>query len=507
MHKKHKILWYNGIIEKETAQGKAPVLFVCKRCDMRNTQQFIDLCQGVFGRRVAYSDYDTVTAYNVRDIISSTIGIHNQNRFLIRYLYDYYKGDQPVNYRQKKVRPEINNRVCENHALETVRFKVSQTYGEAIQYVSKSADAGINKQVDLLNDYLEDAFAKVRNIQMGTYQSAVGTAYKAVVKEDDWKPGDDGIPFGIYIPSPMDTYIVYSKRTGKRLLSVQCLKRQTGENYYLCYSKNEFFEIQNGDIVASGPNWFEDIPIVEYPNNADRLSDIEICITIFDAINSMQSNRMDGVEQFVQALMKFKNCEIDEETFSKIQKMGAVSVKDSGSGSADVEMLSSELNQEQTQVAKDDLYRQMLIIEGMPDRQQNTGGDTGQAVYLRNGWDFAEKRALLDEPFIKEAEKTFTSIVIRILKKTTQDINLSVRDFEVKITRNPTDNMLVKAQALDYLIKNKIHPLIALVTCGLFGDPQKVYELSWPYMESLYTQEEMEAEVKKANRLLQNVDQ
>ncbi|WP_277407837.1 hypothetical protein [Lacrimispora xylanisolvens] len=41
----------------------------------------------------------------------------------------------------------------------------------------------------------------------------------------------------------------------------------------------------------------------------------------------------------------------------------------------------------------------------MPDRQQNTGGDTGQAVYLRNGWDFAEQRAKLDEPFIIEAEK------------------------------------------------------------------------------------------------------
>lgn len=43
--------------------------------------------------------------------------------------------------------------------------------------------------------------------------------------------------------------------------------------------------------------------------------------------------------------------------------------------------MTAELNQEQTQVSKDDVYRQVLVVDGMPDRQQNTGGDTGQAVY------------------------------------------------------------------------------------------------------------------------------
>lgn len=64
--------------------------------------------------------------------------------------------------------------------------------------------------------------------------------------------------------------------------------------------------------------------------------------------------------------------------------------------------------------------------------------------------------------------------------------------------------MLVKAQALDYLVKNKIHPLIALITCGLFSDPQKVYEMSFPYMQSLY--ENPEEEVQKAQALLSGKD-
>ena len=56
---------------------------------------------------------------------------------------------------------------------------------------------------------------------------------------------------------------------------------------------------------------------MEYPNNPSRLSDIELVIDIMDAVNNMQSNRMDGIEQFVQAWIKFVNCEIDEEEFKK----------------------------------------------------------------------------------------------------------------------------------------------------------------------------------------------
>lgn len=63
--------------------------------------------------------------------------------------------------------------------------------------------------------------------------------------------------------------------------------------------------------------------------------------------------------------------------------------------------------------------------------------------------------------------------------------------------------MLVKAQALDYLFKNKIHPLIALITCGLFSDPQKVYEMSLPYLGTVYPElADPDAEMQKAQQLI-----
>ena len=472
----------------------------------RNKINFVDLCQGEFGRKIAYTGVDQITPQNVAQVLSDTIGIHNRNRTLMDYLYRYYKGDQPILYREKLVRPEVNNKVVENHALETVKFKAGQIYGEPIQYVCKKKKASekINEQVDRFNDYLDEANADARNIQLGIYQSAVGTAYKAILREDEWTENGDLPPFRIFIPSPQDVYIVYSSITGKPMLSVQILKDEDNQQYYQCYSSRQYFKIQNGAVTESGINGFGGIPIVEYPNNHDRLSDIEIAITMYDAINKYQSDRLNGVEQFVQALMKFKNCEIDEAEFIKMVKLGAVSVKDVGNGTqSDVDLMTAELNQSESQVAKDDIYNNMLIVEAMPNRQSNTGGDTGNAVYLRNGWDFAERDAKLVEAFTKEAEKASARIILNIIRKTSMDVNISTRDFDVKITRNPTDNMLVKAQALDYLFKNKIHPLIALITCGLFSDPQKVYEMSLPYLGTIYPElADPDSELQKAKDLL-----
>ena len=62
---------------------------------------------------------------------------------------------------------------------------------------------------------------------------------------------------------------------------------------------------------------------------------------------------------------------------------------------------------------------------------------------------------------------------------------------------------MLKAQALDYLFKNKIHPLIALITCGLFSDPQKVYEMSFPSLGTIYPElADPDSELQKAKDLL-----
>lgn len=464
-----------------------------------NTMYLQDLVRGVYGRKIAYTDVETITAENAVKVVGSEIGVFNYNKPIIRYLWNYYKGDQPIRYRTKVSRDDIINTIVENHAYEFVQFKTGQTYGEPVQYISRRDDERINKAVDELNDYMVDANKQEKDITSGEWQSAVGTSFKAAQQKNN---GD--IPFRIIAPTPLNTFVIYSRSTEEPVLAVQELKDENGEWYKLCFSENMEFKIKNSELVYAKLHAFGDIPIVEYPNNAERISDIELVIDILDAMNNMQSNRMDAIEQFVQSWVKFVNCQVDPETFQQMKMMGALVVKSNNAeNKADVDIMTQELSQTESQVAKGDLWDNALTILAIPNKQTNTGGDTQGAVELRNGWDFSKTRAKLKDPFVKSSEKRLAKVILNILRISGNDLRITTRDFDVQINHSPTDNLVVKCQALQYLLQCGINPLIAIKTVGLWGDAEKVFMLSKPYLDKLWqTVDDVRAEERKAQELL-----
>lgn len=468
-----------------------------------NTMHLQDLVKGRYGRKIAYTDADSINEDNIVRIVGECVGVFNWNKPIFKYLWDYKNGDQPIRYRRKLVRDDVNNPIVENHAWEIVRFKNGQTNGEPIQCVSSRKEDSVNEAIDLFNRYCSVAGKHEKDISSGEWTSATGTGFKAVQR----KNGD--VPFRITVPTPMNTFIIYSSQTGEPMLAVQELKDENGEYYKLCFSETHEYKIKNSKLVPyedgkkSRLHVFGGIPIVEYPNNQDCVSDIELVIDILDAINNMQSNRMDAIEQFVQSWVKFVNCNIDEETFKKMKMMGALVVKsNNGDNKADVDIMSQELNQTESQVAKDDLWNNALSISAIPNKQSNTGGDTQGAVELRNGWDFSKQAAKLKDPYTINAERRLNKVIKNVMKQAQiKGVEFSELDYDVQISHSPTDNMQVKSQVFKMLVDAGIHPLIAIKTCGLWTDSEKIYLLSKPYLDVLYkTIDEVVADAKEQER-------
>lgn len=457
-----------------------------------NKQYFHDLVKGRYGRKIAYANVEQITADNIVNVVGNCIGAFYFNKTIIRYLWNYYKGDQPVLYRTKVQNADITNKVPENHAYEIVQFKVGQTYGEPIQLISRKDDDRINNAVDEFNDYLTDANKQEKDIKAGEWQSATGTSFKAV----QFANGD--IPFRIVAPTPMNTFVIYNQSTEEPLLAIQELKDADGQMYKLCYTDSYECKIVNGEVRDWQLHGFGGIPIVEFPNNHERISDIELVIGLLDAINTMQSNRMDGVEQFVQFWIKFVNCDIDPETFEKMKISHALTVKSNNEqNKSDVDIMTQELNQTECQVAKDDLWDNAQSILAIPTREsQNSGGDTQGAVSLRAGWDFSKTRAKQKDPIIKTSEKRLAKVILNVIRIKDHDLGLTARDFDVQINHSPLDNLYTKTQALDQMLKAGINPRIAVSTCGLWGDAEKVFIQSKPYFDVLYKTVDM---VKKEN--------
>ena len=449
-----------------------------------NTMNFQELAKGKYGRQVAYANVEYIDASNIIKVLGNVIGIHDGNKRLIEYLWNYKNGDQPVLYRTKVVRDDLKPcNVVENRAWEIVRFKNGQTYGEPIQFVSTVKDETVNKNVERLNNYFRIANSQRVHLDSGEWTSATGSGYIGVQLVKGGKK-----PFRLVSLNPMNTFVVYATTTREALMSVQELKDVDGHFYFHCFTDTHEYKIQDNKIVYEGLHTFGAIPIVEYPNNQNRISDIELVITMLDAINEMQSNRMDAVVQFVESFFKFVNCEIDSETFGAMKQLGAFVIKsNNGDNKADVDIMSQEMNQQQNQVVKDDLWDSVLSIEAIPNRSEGSGDRQG-GTYLKNGWDFSKQSAQLKDAYIKESEMCLVESALNCIRieKGENECKLELTDFDVQINHSPLDNLFVKVESLQMLLSSGIHPLVAIRTIPLWGDAQEVYNMSKPYLDVLY---------------------
>ena len=454
----------------------------------RNSKPFNEICFNSFGRQVIYTNETKITSANIVKELSKALSTHKQNADEIDYLYNYYKGNQPVLYRTKKVRPEINNKVVQNTAYFIVETKVADIASEPIQYVLRGTDETKSQEIADLNSIMESEDKAYSDICLARWRSICGTAYRFIANDDGRSSLLDETDFRIDVLDPRLVFVVYYTNNIPAF-SVQLTKDEKGKNLYFVYTKDKWYVIRGNKIEKSDDNGFLAIPVIEYPNNENRLSDIEITISLSDAINEMASDRQDGIAQFVQSFIKFINCEMDADKFAELRQTGAFIVKsNNGENKADVDIMSSELNQSEAQVSKDDLFNSILVIQGIANREGNTGGDTMGAVNLRNGYIDSEKRAELSEPSFKKAEKQFLRILLYMLtvkKQTT----LKVSDIEIKISRSKMDNMLTKAETMQILLNCGIASERAIKSVGFFADPEQVAIESAERMAILYPTE------------------
>lgn len=450
------------------------------------------------GRRPIKTSVTEITTENVVDVYTKAMNVHSFNESEINYLYNYYRGNQPIQNRVKEVRPEICNKIVENRANEIVSFKVGYLFGEPIQYVAHNANKNVGEEIDKLNEFMFSEDKAAKDQEIGEWQMICGTAYRLILPDE---PGEeDEAPFEIYTLDPRNTFVVYSNEIGnKPVMAVKYSKDiETSIVRTSIYTENHYFYLEDGMLISDAPHSLGMIPIIEYPANNARLGSFEIVLPLLDAINNVESNRMDGMEQIVQAFIKFINCDIDETEYQNFLKMGAIKVKSVDGQSADVAMVTTELNQTQSQTLKDDYYNAVLTICGMPNRNGNSStSDTGSAVLLRDGWSDAEARAKDTENVFKRSEKQMLKLVLRICKDLSE-LKLKLSDIDMKFTRRNYEAIQSKSQVLISMLQEpKIHPQLAFLHSGMFSDAQSAYQMSMEYYEE---------QQKKANEGENNTD-
>lgn len=128
-------------------------------------------------------------------------------------------------------------------------------------------------------------------------------------------------------------------------------------------------------------------------------------------------------------------------------------------------------------------------IIGIPDRKTRGGGggDTGDAVKLRDGWADIEIVARIKESYFKIAKKKQIAVAIKILQLLGMArIDFKTIDLDVKFTRNKNDNLQTKAQAYSTLHGTKtLDPADSLEICDMTTDVVEVVDRGKKYWEEV----------------------
>lgn len=120
------------------------------------------------------------------------------------------------------------------------------------------------------------------------------------------------------------------------------------------------------DMVEHG---YGDIPIVEFPNNADYQGDAECVFDLIKLYNEVQNNRCKNVYDIVNYILLLKNVRLgdEEETKKVIELLKKHHILPAEGDNVDAKFLTNPLNQDQMQTLANNIKDAIHLISRVPD--------------------------------------------------------------------------------------------------------------------------------------------
>lgn len=441
------------------------------------------------GRKPLYTSVpkSEINETNIPAILQGVALRHRQNVREINILLDVFLGEQYILQRPRDFATNnINNRVVVNRASETVRKTVGYFLGEPISYTNRSAD-GESTAVDDLNIFMDERGKSARDQEIGEWAAICGTAFRLVSTAKDASDKSPSAPFLIPKCDPRNTGVIYEADVFEEpavgftyspvfdnlgvILGYKYWVYTDTEQYVFTSQGTEPFM---GELIAEQQNiatriiqffqsplsklnnWTKEVPIVEYRNNQWRVGDFEKVLGLMEALNKTLSDRVNAIEQTVGSILVYIDCEPDASGTVALKQKGSVAIKTNGNGNTKLEFISPELSQADAQILESTINEYIDAVTGIPSRSMRSGGggDTGDAVYLRDGYEDLELVIRGKELAFGEAERKTLRLVSRIMGRFGKAFNPA--DVQINFVRNRATNILNKSQAAANFVASKL---------------------------------------------------
>lgn len=483
----------------------------------------------LYGRKTLYCDVKEINEKNIISVLQSAYNEFTSMQSEISYLLDYDKGKQEK-VRKKTYRPEIDNWFPDNVANEITEFKLGYIWGSPITLVQRGEnDTGKENEslpISMLNEFYQTQNINDTTQKLGRYVEVCAVGYTYVDINTDYMDGDS--PFIVESLDPGTTFVVRSNYyLDKRIVLAVTFRKESGNIYFTCFSKDRRYEIKNLVNIVNGEKsdeWAHGnrsgeknplgmIPIVEWVRSHDRMGCFERQIPELNNLNLLVSDFTNDVDQNTQAVWWLNDSDLPEEEIYDSEG-NVIDTQPRKLKNGDV------LNTYTTPDGKQPIFKPMTIdydYEGMlnnimarralilqkcnvPQRSAVGNGATGVAMDDATGWNHAEAAAKKQQMIMEAAKMREIKLVLRAIQ-ISPDVpgdsplkTIRYTDIQPVIVRNRGYELINKSNALATLLGHGVYGLQAFKAVDIFPDVNQAWEdsrdLIEKYQESVFTKGE-----------------
>lgn len=367
-------------------------------------------------------------------------------------LKDLYDGKHAILKRSKTQTDLANNKLMINHAEYITDFATAYFMGNPIKYTFPEEETRTD------DDSLLQAFRKANITQVDTELArdlsifGIGIEYVYQDKEGNTKSTnlDPRTAFLIVDDTVEENSLLGVHRIKKRDINNkeigEVIKAITDNTVYTYGFKNDTLNLINEEI-----NIFNQVPVIEYWNKVNQKGDFESVVSLINAYNLLQSDRVNDKEQYVDSLLVLygtlagDNSEEKLKTARELKRLGLLELSEGDK----VEYLSKTFHEADVELLKKSIIEDIHKISKVPNLTDENFAGNSSGVAMKYKLLGLEQLAQTKEEYYRIGLKERIKLYSNILN--IKMISIDVDNIEMTFIRSLPVNELEIAQLITYL--------------------------------------------------------
>ena len=361
----------------------------------------------------------------------------------------YYEGKHPICARKKRSVLANNRLVC-NHAKYIADTATGYFAGNPVKYSGEG--------IEPLSELLRAADSDTQDIDLAQKASIFGVCYEFIYVDEDGTPR-------LYSPDPRQAFVIYDDTVRQKpvagvyyyRLHDSVTNRDTGYSVYLCTQDMVTHFTTDTGLNArlpdeNRPHGMGGVPLIEIYNNSACTGDFEPVLSLIDAYNVLQSDRVNDKEQFVEAILLIKGSTLGDtdgeksESYKALRENGLLELDADSSA----EWLTRQFDENSVEVLRKSLEQDIHKFANVPCMSDESFGGNASGVAMRYKLLGFEQITKIKERYFREGIKERLKLLCSWLE-TTGKASIEPQDISIQFTRALPVNEVEQAQLVSEL--------------------------------------------------------